>query len=539
MSSVNAPQPEGVGPAEVFDSTAAAPHGPTISAVGNPAGPPQETPAHTGMMNTFDMKLHQQFVPIDTVTWSVTMTSGTLMWKKPIHPQFAHNGISYLAGLYNAWSGSMDYNFKVAGTGFHAGAIAIVRIPPNRKPEDFNTSSAWGLFEYVVIDPKTLEVESLGVSDQRPIAYHYMKYDEDTPNTFGGWIAMYCLLPLNTSATGSQQISIQVFNRPGMTFQFSQLIMPTSTVTSLPFPVCYQDKFDFSHTNLLSTYPINANALILEPDKITTTMAVLNCYTLDGKLLSKYNKDDDWISGDPRSVLACNGISVSEGVTSVMFLDVRKPLGVPVLKSAMTIIQTEGDEIYQWKKDELTECEYGQFEKSFEITWNCKVFKGASNNVFANVLVQEPVMPAKWSDNTYAAVAKGESIVHFGYRATDVTKGNVWGVQVSGLTDLFRTGVLADYLPSGQCFLFLLVDKSEGLPVAYMKLYKEGFFTTRAPSAQTIFSLANMKLVFDSYVMRAEPIPVNNAYNVNRLLLGTVLEKDSVSAKALKRRSKQ
>nr|QJI53566.1 MAG: capsid protein [Picornavirales sp.] len=522
MSSVNAPQPDATGPAEVFDSTASAPHGNVVSAIGIPAGPPQETPAHTGQMNNFDDRLHQQYVPTDIVTWSVTMTSGTLMWKKPIHPQFAHPGISYLAGLYNTWSGSLDFNFKIAGTGFHAGAIAIVRIPPNRKPEDFSTPSQWGLFEYVVIDPKTLEVESLGVSDQRPIAYHYMNFDENVPNSFGGWIAMYTMLPLNTSATGSQQISIQVFNRPGITFQFSQLIMPTTTPSSIPFPTCYQDVFDFTKKPLLSTFPIGASELVIEPSKITTTTAVLNCYTLDGKLMSKWNKEGDWIGNDERAMLQCSSIDTNDTEIVAIFSDAKHPLGMPKPGSNVVFSDLGGDKgSAMYKPGDLKTVNHTSIKYATSWAMTPPIDVKALDSR-CSVFVAQPIMPPSWDDNTYAAVSRGESIVHFAYRDQPITNGNVWGVQLAQLTDLFRTGRLAEYLPSGQCFLFILMDVRESLPLAYLKLYKEGFFTSTGKEDQYVFSLRNCKLEFHSYIMRTDPIPAPSvSMSQNKLLLSS------------------
>jgi hypothetical protein len=75
----------------------------------------------------------------------------------PITPLRANNIISYLAGIFNAWNGGLEYQAKVAGTGFHAGALGIARIPPNIDPTTLKTVSQFTAFEYSVIDPKTLE----------------------------------------------------------------------------------------------------------------------------------------------------------------------------------------------------------------------------------------------------------------------------------------------------------------------------------------------------------------------------------------------
>lgn len=139
MSTSHIPQPDAGAPDEVFDSVSSQVVQPVVSGLGIPAGPPQEIPIHTGQINSFDVAIHKQWVPTDVVVWTVTQTAGTLIWKKPVHPAYFNELVAYISGVYNCWGGNGDYRFKIAGTGFHAGAIAIVRIPPNRRPEDFPT----------------------------------------------------------------------------------------------------------------------------------------------------------------------------------------------------------------------------------------------------------------------------------------------------------------------------------------------------------------------------------------------------------------
>lgn len=524
MSSVNAPQPDASGPAEIFDSTASAPHGGTISAVGIPAGPPQETPVHTGMFNTYDQILHEQFVPIDTITWSVTQTTGHLMWKRAIHPRFCHDAIAYLMGLYNAWSGGIDFNFKVAGTGFHAGAIAIVRIPPNLKPELFRTPASWGLFEYVVIDPKTLEVESLGVSDQRPIAYHYRNFDENNSMTFGGWIAMYVLIPLNTSATGSQQIQIQAFSRPSQNWQPSQLIMPNSLADDLVFPTCYTDYFNFSNKEIMTTFPMYANKLMISPKQVTSTNAVMNCYTTEGDMMSLYNnKDDfDWLpepSSDVSAHLLPSALEANDFEASpakLTFTKGFKPLGVAVKNKAFFLNQIVGAKTERWENSTVTWT--GVSESKF-VTWAIDTPATTVTGGYQMIVVAPHVqMPEKWTDSTYAPPIANESMVYFACIGDD-TATRLYGAQIRKLTELFRAARLKGVMPSGMCLLFQIVDTREDLPMGFVKLYKEGFFTSRALEKETFFDLKNIQFVFDSYILRTDPIPTNVAFTQNRILL--------------------
>lgn len=236
MSQQHIPQPtsQSAAPAEVFDSTAVAPHPNSVSAVGTGDPNTAEGWRHAGQKNTFDIVIHRQFIPIDNFIWTSSMKRGHLLWYTAVHPSRCNPLIDHLSKIYNTWEGGFEFNFKVAGTGFHAGALAFVRIPPNRHPSEFKSPSEWGTFEYVVIDPKTLEVMTAEIMDQRRFFYHYMQLDFDDPDSFGGYMACYVLMDLNTSSTGTQQITVQAFCRPGPKFSMDQLIPPSTSSNPTP-----------------------------------------------------------------------------------------------------------------------------------------------------------------------------------------------------------------------------------------------------------------------------------------------------------------
>lgn len=245
MSQQHIPQPnsQSAAPAEVFDSTAVAPHPSSVSGIGTGDPSSAEGPVHAGQNNTFDITIHRQFIPIDNFIWNTSMKRGHLLWYTPVHPSRCNPLIDHLSKIYNCWDGGLEYNFKVAGTGFHAGALAFVRLPPNRHPTDYKAPSEWGAFEYIVIDPKTLEIMTAEIMDQRRFHYHYMQFDPKDPDSFGGYMACYVLMDLNASSTGTQQITVQAFCRPGPKFRFSQMIPPIMPPNPTPnvFPQAVLD----------------------------------------------------------------------------------------------------------------------------------------------------------------------------------------------------------------------------------------------------------------------------------------------------------
>nr|WPV63599.1 MAG: capsid protein [Wufeng shrew picorna-like virus 55] len=515
MSEAHIPQPnsQSAAPAEAFDSTADAPHGPTVSGIGVPAGPPQEISPHTGAANTFDITIHRQFIPIDTVVWSVTQTKGTLLWFRPIHPKYCNDLTAYLQEIYNCWGGGIEFNFKVAGTGFHAGALAMVRIPPNRHPNEFLTASSWGAFEYVVIDPKMLEVSSLDVSDQRPIAYHYQPFDSSNSYTFGGWIAMYVLIPLNTSATGSQQIAVQVFSRPGPSFNFSQLIMPGIQEVQEQFPGFYNRYFDFTTQDELSNGRVNCVKLVIEPASVQQTDKVNNCKKVDGTQMSKWSPNFVYPAymGKTYSVQQKAIVHRNDTLVELRFMQGYVPQLVPKA-DAYTVLYRENGAVDAYSTA------WTELDQGGVYTWTNPT--PASGSGWEGQVIG--VNTSGWTESAlantaYSPKAANESIIHFTNGSSSDPLSCVQTIQIS----LFLASkALAPFFTDGMCLLFLLIDKTEDLPVGYVKLYQEGLFTARASTTQTLFPIENMKLVFDSFILRTALIPSNATYNANRVLLG-------------------
>lgn len=208
-------------PTTKIESTQEAPHGQSVSQIGHEGAGPEEAMLHTGAFNTIDMYMRMQFIALASFRWDVQQAPGTLLWSTPITPKNSHQFIRHLSQMYNTWVGGFDYNVKVCGTGFHAGALAVVRLPPNISPSSVSSPADFTAFEYLIIDPKTLEVVTEHIIDQRRVMYHYMT-DTGT-DSIGGHIAVYVLVQLNTSSTGSQSIAVQVLSRPSQQFNFFQI----------------------------------------------------------------------------------------------------------------------------------------------------------------------------------------------------------------------------------------------------------------------------------------------------------------------------
>nr|QJI53470.1 MAG: hypothetical protein 2 [Riboviria sp.] len=512
MSQSHIPQPSAAGAAEVFESTSDNNPNPSISSIGGPGPSPGEVSQHTGASNTLDITINRQYYPTDSISWTTAQVKGTLLWFVAVHPGFANPIISYLMNIYNCWGGGFDWNFKVAGTGFHAGAVAIVRIPPNRHPSEFTTVSSWGAFEYLVIDPKTLEVVSAHSIDQRPINYHYLPYDASNPASFGGFLAMYVLIPLNTSSSGSQQIAIQVFNRPAPDFQFSQLIYPHLSHKTLDPVTIFDSIFNFKErSNHVCRSTLGASVLRVMP----ASLKVIDSGT-DGA--RKLNGDYLLNSGDVQSmhqnnpIFKCTIRHVPDKYTSIADydgdLDKRKRTwyifgparyatlystpknGVitPTNRIRWDVITNHIELPDEDVKENLDDCIYSPVNTETE------VFQRTHKQTFATV-VPESVIVFK-SDN------------------------GLWSLQTHEFAVMASSGYFTSILPSRRsAAMFVIVDQNLDLPVGYAKLTQDGILSTNASHDAIDYHLDDIKFIYDSNILESDPLPKKPEFTRNMLLV--------------------
>lgn len=296
MSSTNAPQPDPAASAaaEVFDSTVTPSQGQVSATQGQ--GPSNvEGPMHAGELNTIDQYFFMQFIALTSFIWDTSMSPGQLVWSIPIHPTFVHQFMAHLSKMYNAFVGGFDFSITIAGTGFHAGKLLIVRLPPNIRPESLHTIADITAFPYMVIDPKTLETVVKSTMDQRNVMYHYLPFNANDYQTFGGYLAMYVLLPLNTSSTGATQISVQVLSRPARDFMFTQIRPINPDVVNVYKPVELEQALDFRSvktnplfaTNILGLTAFTATD-VRELLAQTWNCVKLNREAMNGDLFDRY-----------------------------------------------------------------------------------------------------------------------------------------------------------------------------------------------------------------------------------------------------------
>lgn len=431
--------------------------------------------------------LKKQHVALQRFVWSTSQLPGTLLVNIPITPLRANLFVSYLAGMYNAWNGGFEYLVKIAGTGFHAGALGVARIPPNIDPTTFKTVAQFTAFEYVVIDPKTLEAVSKHIPDQRPVMYHYVSNNFSDPNVIGGHFVIFVLLQLNTSSTGTNQIDVQILNRLAPDFRFIQIV-PPNLPTQPPTDVEKWGRLFSTPSEHLSTViPAGIDELVILAPGVVSA-AKLGLTNLSGQL-----------TGDP-SYLG-------------EYADTATGLGTPIIgytfraTSATSLTPTIGS----GPSNRSVVFPSGSF---ISVTTPPVIITPAGSislktaTTVTGAVTDTYYVLRSYTTPTYPGVASvappiGESLVVFDCRG---------GAIGAGLTTTFLSAAFRsrEYtIATNEAVLCTLNSRSTGAPLIYIKIYHSGVITAPAMDS-TSFSMFDLQCTFVSYVQGTTPFPSLN-----------------------------
>lgn len=471
-------------PTTQVDSTQSAPHGQSVSGIGGAGPSSAEGAEHSGAFNTVDIYLRMQFIAFASFLWTTAQQPGTLLWSTPISPKNSHQFIRHLSLMYNTWVGGFDFNFKLCGTGFHSGALAIVRVPPNIKPSSITSPADFTAFEYVIIDPKTLEIVSKHVIDQRRTMYHYG--EDQGIEAIGGHIAVYVLVSLAASSSGNQQIGCQVLTRPSPDFNFFQIkpLQGDSPIVTPDEPQALAECLDMRIDNFgTGTWTGPVSNIIISPPSIERAPAsVYGCYGLDGKPIVE-NSVGDY----PLPLTQWTNILESEETFRIR-PSVLKNLPLGVQPTALSVFyNTSSTGII---KGEICTTMYGPGE------WRSS--SSASENTTCSYKIN------KWLEATNLTPSKdnAEGYVFFQQEA------DVFSHQTIALASALKTGEFSQTFTSQQCMIIDMYDAELDIPVRRFKLSHRGILTAKnTTSDQIVLPATKYYFKFVQISLVGEPIP--------------------------------
>lgn len=471
--------------------------------------------SHVGVMNTIDPYLHENYISKANFTWNTAQLPGTCLWYAKIHPDECNELVAYITKIYNAWVGSIEFKIKIAATGFHAGSLVCVRLPPNIHPNDVTNPNQFTTFPHTQIDVKTLETFTKDIMDQRQMLFHYRDDDPKLYTSFGGYYAVYVMLPLSTSSTGATQVNCNVWSRAGSDFRVSQprpvSIVKTPTTGLEGFGQAFVLPSS-AMTNTAVTALFVGNASIAAPGNTTFGLC-----DVTGK---DYTADPIWRLDNPEapfafSFTAPTATSISYVSSSTSAIPITNPrplvLGTGTSKPAGFTVDPTFIAPASGTTNVVATNPVNGFIKLFGTAAPQAVTATPPFNV-----AQSPLLAVNPSAMVRATAANsglvipadlpaipGETYVFFNdsfnVSATDslVTKEFV---ELAHAKNLFA-------IDPQQCVIFVYEDAA-GKPLRYFKMYYGGYMTTVTPAASFVLTMrdgATLRPV--SIGLAATPLP--------------------------------
>jgi len=515
MAAPATPSNASANPGLTEDSTMGSPT--PVSMLETPA-PANEVSSYGTQANQLDPYLYQNFITVATLTWSTSALAGTLLWYTPIHPSRANPRVDYFTRAYNTWAGGLEYKMKVAGTGFHAGALAVVRLPPNIRPSQLRTPSDWETFGYDLIDPKTLELISKDALDQKPIMYHYTAdYNEADPSTFGGYLCLFVRMPLQTSATGNNQINITVWNRLAADFMVAQMRPVTFNEGPVDTTAAAQALFPFEKTLYSSPYiPLQIKQLVIKVGGTPRlTKGSYGRTNFSGESVDTAPwKPIDWSYGY-QSINIAKFYQMTNGKTgNPNGGDYSRPLICTNIAS--TTAKTQG--VYYCGLNPGADLpaspnwDRGSFNP----------FGGSSNTAYC---FSPSYVSFSISDDPAPTelIISGESFVLWRGQHETMPAGSppylstMDSIQSTAQITALRT-VSKRLIGLDQAYLFQIQDILTGLPVRYLKVYYNGVITTNSTITEIVLNWDNYQCVPVGPILATDVIPSNTSMAANMMM---------------------
>lgn len=473
-------------PTTHIDSTQEAPHGQSVSGIGHGGAGPEEAMLHTGAFNNLDMALRMQFISLASFKWDVQQGPGTLLWSAPITPRNSHQFIRHLSQMYNTWVGGFDYNIKVCGTGFHAGVLAIVRLPPNISPSSIASPTDFTAFEYVLIDPKTLEVVTEHIIDQRNIMYHYTT--DTGRDSFGGHIAVYVYAPLATSSTGATNISVVVLTRPSPDFAFFQ-IKPLEGKGPEPEPDEPRAIADALYVgddclNSTATFTDEVENFVVIPKAQRNPLASqLGCYRFDGTIIRTASR-----LTFPLKTMFRSKVSVKDSVATIDAL-----MGLPqasTINMKITMTRASGSSL------ETYTCTSMPADSQFKVITTDRTNDNGIIEITSYYEAKQ-VVPQIPSEESFFVVDNHGTVgdqQRFSY-------------QTRALANLLKSKQYIDLMTKQDAVIIDMYDAELDTPIRRLKLYWNGHISTKGEEDQIKLPARKYYFKFVQISRASEPIP--------------------------------
>nr|QKW94200.1 calicivirus coat protein [PNG bee virus 1] len=479
----------------------------------------------TTSKETLNKILYGDWIYHGTYTISSSMPAGTVFAIIPIHPSKCNPFVSYVSEMFNAWTGGMKIRQRMIGTAFYGGSIRVGFLPPNMTEAEIAAMPLSVLTAYPNndLDPKNTQWTMFETSDEREVAYHYMKpYDTNDKASFGGYIVFYVAGKLITQDAAFTSIQMIVETAGGFAFdQVNPRFGHEGSNAEGPIPRRILQSF-FDTIGCDVPLVNRADYMAVLPSSIKSVPAgYYGMFTMAGKPLSREKQ----VSGLPKEL-------VNLWQESGRFALPAYFKGV--VKDANTRIDTDPQLTNDFLspslpafcfcadmkvgggglKDMMKQVDDGSANK---FGWVVKDFKSSDDS--GNRIIVSFDSDAKvysldfklhnWYDNKgnliglaeCAPEISGESIVVFSN-----ARIHCMNVNKLAVSQYFKDHPISDTRNS---YLYTVRKRQDGVPMLTLRLLPSGMFTTNATSAQLNVNVGSgdYYLQFESVLPITDPLP--------------------------------
>lgn len=482
MSHIPQPTGDGENLQTEFHSTQLQPNAPTLAPIETPTPNTREVQAAAGEEVTIPDYFYKQWRRVATLEWTTNDPVGKMLWSADVSPLTLDPALAWQMALFHAWGGDFDIMVRAVGTGFHAGQMALVSVPPGIELGDINNPLDYTLYPYEVLDVKKLEPIAFPIRDRRNVKYHYMKRTTGPPGIqdIGGKVAVFVDTPLTTSATGVQKISIAIWAKCASNFRVAYVRNP---LTHVPVQEAYVPDVLIKALNASWFNPFN-NGLgflstinIMPKTTVKLTKYYANMVNMDGKVVGEYTDSPYVQTTYKRLLYSIHGTMNTNG-----YFDIESNNYLPEnVSETVTFDPDVGSVVIKGK---IT----GTNSERPSIVTDIKPASAIKGYLYMRVGHAD----LNWTmtKNNPTILKSGESFVLFGDLG-----GKGFCTQTQVLAQIFVSDQMKGLLPPNYCYLILVKSKSTKLPLFHMKVHREGYITANATAATQVFQLN--KVVFE------------------------------------------
>jgi hypothetical protein len=457
--------------------------------------------------------LYSNFLYFATYVVTTTQKPGAIIFAIPIHPKSAGQFNSWVSQMFNAWTGDLRLRCRLASSALYGGILRIAHLPPNITRNRINQMNLRTLSAYpsMELNPQSTEWAEILGTDQRNKLYHEgMVFDETNPDSFGGWLICFVESSLIASSDGSLSISLAVETTGAFVYDQANPSFGDSSDPVVGSPLMDYILRDLTSVGLSSTDASPVDTMLYTISDETIEVGTMMTGKVGTKEPHEYSGSlSDTAMVNFRSEMIGNYLSQTQvikifaGTGNDRITSVDNSMhatdGWGFEKQTFSVQDTGG--VYSLMEDRLSIAESDGDVFGYSLSTNYDTVGPTSHATY-----QDELPSATFPSLNY--ILKNNSvdpnIVIFGS-----SMYSIYATMSKPMARYFNQRLDPDFTPldETQSWVFVLVDRITGVPIAYLRFNPNGIITTNYPSDVLTFIGQAVDLQYESQIPLDESLP--------------------------------